>query len=79
MKKDILMMLESGLCEITFTKVDGTIRTIVGTLNRELIPAEKLPKGTSKSENEDVQPVYEVDLDQWRSFRWDSVIGYNAD
>jgi len=79
MKKDILLMLESGLCEITFTKVDGTIRTIVGTLNRELIPPEKLPKGTSKSQNEDVQPVYEVDLDQWRSFRWDSVIGYNAD
>jgi len=79
MKDEIISYLQSGLCEVTFTKKDGTERKIVGTLMHDLIPADKLPKGTDRVHSTDVQPVYEVDLDQWRSFRWDSVVSYNAE
>ena len=77
-KNDIVPLLCSGLCEITFTKKDGTERTIVGTLMNDLIPVDKQPKGTDRVHSVDVQPVYEVELDEWRSFRWDSVVSYNA-
>jgi len=77
-KKEIEHYLRSGLCQITFTKKDGTERTITGTLNNDLIPSDKVPKNTDRSVNEEVQPVYEVDLDSWRSFRWDSVISYDS-
>ena len=79
MKKEIEHYLNSGLCQVTFTKKDGTERTLTGTLNRDLIPADKLPSGDSSNRivNEEVRSLYETDLDAWRSFRWDSVISYN--
>lgn len=79
MKKEIEHSLNSGLCQVTFTKKDGTERTLTGTLNRDLIPADKLPSGDSSNRivNEEVRSLYETDLDAWRSFRWDSVISYN--
>jgi hypothetical protein len=79
MKKEIEHSLNSGLCQVTFTKKDGTERTLTGTLNRDLIPDDKLPSGDSSNRivNEEVRSLYETDLDAWRSFRWDSVISYN--
>jgi len=79
MREEILPYLHSGLCRITFTKKDGTERTITGTLMRDLIPEDKQPKGTDRVHSTEVQPVYEVDLDEWRSFRWDSVLSYDAE
>jgi hypothetical protein len=79
MNQEVLSILRSGLCEITFTKKDGTERTIVGTLNDELIPDDKKPKGEDRVHSTEVQPVYEVELDQWRSFRWDTLISYRKD
>lgn len=79
MKEDIISYLQSGLCEITFTKKDGTERTLVGTLLSDLIPLDHHPKGNDRVHSTDVQPVYEVDLGQWRSFRWDSVVSYSVD
>jgi len=38
-------MLMSNLCKINFTKVDGTIREMVCTLNPDLIPQDYKPKG----------------------------------
>jgi len=78
-RDEVTSYLSSGLCRITFTKKDGTERTVTGTLNRDLIPADKLPKNTDRVHSIDVQPVYEVDLVEWRSFRWDSVISYEAE
>ena len=80
MKDEIQAYLISGLCQVTFTKKDGTERTIVGTINPDLIPYEKHPKndGVDRVKNTDVQPVYDTDLEEWRSFRWDSVISFDA-
>lgn len=78
-KEDILAYLNSGLCRVTFMKKDATIRTITGTLLKDLIPKDNLPKGTDRVHSVEVQPVYEVDLDEWRSFRWDSVISFEAE
>jgi len=58
---------------VTFTKQDGTDRTMRCTLVESHIPTDKLPKGTGIAHTEDVQRVFDVDLQAWRSFKWASV------
>lgn len=74
MKEDLLHFLHRGVVRVVFTKKDGTDRTMLATLNEELIPEDKKPKGTGvKKENVDVIAVYDVEADGWRSFKFDSV------
>lgn len=58
---------------ITFTKSDGTERVLHATLAEGKIPQEKQPKQTGRNASQDAQPVFDVDLGEWRSFRWDAV------
>lgn len=62
------------LC-VVFTKKDGTEREMSCTLVEERIPKEKLPKtteSTSQTAGSAVR-VFDTQLQEWRSFRWDSV------
>ena len=60
---------------IVFTKADGTERTIRATLNPRLIPETLQPKKeTARSTSTTSQPVFDLELNLWRSFRWDSII-----
>lgn len=60
---------------ICFTKTDGTERWLHCTLHPELIPAEKLQKEESSTRTKSVeaQVVWDIDKQDWRSFRWDTV------
>lgn len=58
---------------ITFTKADGTDRTMRCTLIEDHIPAEKKPKGTGRSTTDTTQRVFDLDIQEWRSFKLDSV------
>lgn len=60
------------LC-ITFTKSDGTEREMHATLAESKIPADKKPKGAGRAASQDAQPVFDLDIGEWRSFRWDAV------
>jgi len=63
----------SNLC-ITFTKSNGDVRTIRCTNLESQIPTDKLPKGTSNRAITDTnQRVFDLDKQEWRSFKWDSV------
>lgn len=74
--------LKSGLC-VTFTKKDGSERKMQCTLIESKIPADKRPKGTSESENTSTVGsavrVFDTEVGEWRSFRWDSVIKVEFD
>jgi hypothetical protein len=73
-EKDWLLgLLRSQIVDITFTKKDGSERILKCTLMESEIPTEKVPKGTEKSKNDEVVPVFDVENDGWRSFRWDSI------
>lgn len=61
---------------ITFTKKDGTERTMRCTLMESALPARD-PNAQAKPHSADVQPVWDLDAGGWRSFRWDSVISFN--
>lgn len=58
---------------VKFTKADGTVREMVCTTSPFQIPEDKQPKGTRDTFTEDVQRVFDVEKQEWRSFRWDSV------
>lgn len=65
---------------ITFTKTDGSEREMRGTLREDLtIPyVRKTERATSKK-NDDVQAVFDLEKQEWRSFRWDSLVNFEFD
>lgn len=60
---------------VTFTKKDGSERKMLCTLIEGNIPADKRPKtetpaGTATGS---AVRVFDSEVSEWRSFRWDSV------
>jgi oxalate decarboxylase/phosphoglucose isomerase-like protein (cupin superfamily) len=79
--------LINGIAEVTFTKVDGTVRTMPCTLDASIIPPAPLhvtntdnpvdfPK--TKKSNPLVMSVWCTDKGEWRSFRLENVISVKA-
>ena len=66
------------LC-VTFTKADGTEREMFCTLSESKIPSEKQPKSqasdseTTGNGDGSAIRVFDTSIQEWRSFRWDSV------
>lgn len=71
-KQMVLEGLKNGSMLVVFTKADGTERKMRATLCPELIPEEARAKEeTSRAVPSESQAVYDLDLNAWRSFRWD--------
>lgn len=69
----IIDRMREGVVTVIFEKTDGTERVMKCTLKEELIPEDKRPKGKREQNTDRVQPVFDVEVGEWRSFRWDSV------
>ena len=71
----ILSELHKGAVDITFTKADGTERTMKCTLKEGIVvPYERKTEGDStKVKNEDLIPVWDLDKSAWRSFKLSAV------
>jgi hypothetical protein len=69
-RKWLIGLLESEIVEITFLKKDGTERIMNCTLQEDYLPETV---GSDKDKNSDALAVFDVDKEDWRSFRWDSV------
>ena len=76
-KKWLKGCLAFGPVTVTFTKKDGTERVMECTTAPSLVPQEPIVEGATpkreKKVNEDVCPVYDLEAQHWKSFRWDSV------
>lgn len=71
--------LKTKVLKVNFIKKDGTVRDMLCTLNPDLLPAqidieESVQK---KTQNPDILAVYDLEKEGWRSFRYDSVIGFS--
>ena len=66
-------LLKETPVTIFFVKKDGTERKMTCTLAESKIPQEKLPKNTGKAQSDDSQAVFDIEKQEWRSFRWDSM------
>ena len=66
--------LHAGAVSVVFEKRDGTLRTMRCTLDdQQVVPYEPKGSSVSKVANDDVCPVWDLELSAWRSFRFDSV------
>ena len=72
--------LALGIIEVSFTKKDGTERTMKCTLNSQYLPEQKdLEEEIDKrNKSDEVIAVWDIEKEGWRSFRWDSVKGYKV-
>jgi hypothetical protein len=66
-------LLRDEKVTITFIKKDETERKMVCTLAESKIPSEKTPKNTGKSQSDEALAVFDLEKQDWRSFRFDSV------
>jgi len=60
---------------IEFTKKDGTKREMKCTLAEGYAPSTPITQKKMRPVNEEVQVVWDMKKEDWRSFRWDSVFG----
>lgn len=83
-KQTIINTLKESVCEIRFTKVDGTDRTMNCTLRPDLLPPPKetkegeVKKSRGLTDSKDHVVVWDLDKGAWRSFRIDSLKEINS-
>jgi hypothetical protein len=79
--------LKNTQCEVTFLKVNGDERRLLCTLREEYIkqfetpkvspkvsPKEPQPETVTRKKSDEVISVFDIEANQWRSFRKDSVV-----
>jgi len=69
-RKWLTNLLNEYVVEVTFTKKDGTERVMNCTLQEDYLPETT---GAGRSGNSDALAVFDTEVEDWRSFRWDSI------
>lgn len=74
-REEIRASLREGVVIVTFTKVDGTERSMRCTLLSDLIPLseQQTKKDVERKFTDDAIRVFDTEKQAWRAFRWDSV------
>ena len=69
-------LLRDGIYEVTFTKVDGSARTMPCTLRPELLPEQPITETAKRPKPVKTETIsaWVTDINQWRSFRVMNVI-----
>ena len=70
--------LFENVVNVLFIKKDGTERKLICTLKPDLLPVQTdLEEAVQKkTPNPDVLAVWDIENKGWRSFRYDSILGY---
>ena len=73
---EIIRELSQGIHSVTFTKVDGTERTMPCTLDPTILPSVEIKeeKVVPRKLNIDTLRVFVTDIKEWRSFRIENLI-----
>lgn len=66
-------ILQRETATLTFQKKDGTMRVIVASLREEDMPSYEKKTDAVRKVNEEVLPVVDLEKNEWRSFRFDSI------
>ena len=69
--REIRHLLEQHDCEVTFTKVDGSLRTMPCTLREAAMPASGVTEEyqTTRLYNPENLSVWCLDKSEWRAFK----------
>ena len=79
-RESITKSLREGVCEVFFTKSDGSERIMHCTLNPKFAPSmpQQVEETVRKNKNPDAIAVWDTDFDAWRSFRIDRIMEFNG-
>lgn len=72
-RQEIQTALSENVCKVVFTKSDGTERIMTCTLNPKYAVSYSKKTERVRKLNEEVVPVFDLDKNEWRSFRADSM------
>ena len=78
-RNEISDLARSNIISVTFIKKNGEMRTMKCSLKDEYIDGEAKKSTSIRKPNYDVLPVWDLDINEWRSFRIDSVKGVEID
>ena len=74
-KNSLSHLLKNHICEVTFAKVDGSIRTMPCTLQESMLPAAVAKENAApRAVNEANISAWCTDRGEWRSFKTVNVI-----
>ena len=80
----IAELLRQGVCEVTFTKINGELRTMPCTIDPRIVPPAPDPRVLAEGEiarvkksNPDNMSVWCTDKNEWRSFKLANVTEIN--
>ena len=75
----VLTLLHEGKLNLNIIKADESRRTILATLSAQYIKPYEKTTDRTKTPNPDVQPVWDMENDSFRSFRWDRLHSWALD
>jgi hypothetical protein len=75
-RDEMVTELRARECRVIFKKINGDERDMQCTLNIDFIPENKQPK-TSKDYVDDVIRVFDINKQEFRSFRVENVISFS--
>ena len=68
-KAELISLLKENVVQVVFTKVNGEDRTMRATLKEALLPKREDTNNAYNISNDGVVRVYDLDKNDWRSFR----------
>ncbi len=77
-KNSLRTLLKEHIVTVKFKKQDGTERTMNCTLNQKLVPVYEKKTERVKPANDNLIVVWDLDKEEFRSFKNDSVIEYEV-
>jgi hypothetical protein len=66
-------ILQRETATLTFQKKDGTMRVMKASLREEHMPVFEKKTDTVRKTNDEVLSVVDLEKNEWRSFRFDSI------
>lgn len=78
-KKWFAGLLHETEVNLKFVKANGELRDMRCTLNEANIPEDKHPKNSGRTKPEDTIAVFDLEKQEWRSFRFDSIKEFTWD
>lgn len=82
LKADLKKLLHEHTMSVIFTKKDGTQRTMLCTLNPDLLPVVDKQEGDEvkkeRKESIDSLRVWDLEKKDWRAFRIDSIVSHSV-
>ena len=80
-REQMVENLHRGICNVVFEKKDGSVRNMNCTLHPDRLPARQTlneVESATAPQNQSNIRVFDTDLQEWRSFRVESVQSFGT-